>query len=72
MLWVLSTDELKSLRIHNHSDIIVSFWNINFKNFDDLKLIIIEIVDILCITETKADQSFPTAQIILAGYCKPY
>ena len=36
------------------------------------KLIIDENVDILCIAETKIDESFPTAQFILPGYHKPY
>ena len=70
----VSLDGLKSLRIHNHSNIIVSHLNINSirNKFDDLKLVIDENVDILCIAETKIDESFPTAQFILPGYHKPY
>ena len=66
--------ELKSLRIHNHSNITFSYLNINSvrKTFDDLKLIINKNVDILCIAETKIDKSFPTAQFLLSGYYKPY
>ena len=41
------------------------------KTFDDRKLIVNENVDILCIAETKIDESFPTAQFLLPGY-KPY
>ena len=69
-----SLDGLKSLRIHNHSNITFSYLNTNSirKKFDDLKLIINENVDILCIAETKIDESFPTAQFLLSGYCKPY
>ena len=65
---------LNSLRTHNHSNIIISHLNVNsIKNkFDDLKLIIDENVDILCIVQTKIDESFPTAQSILPGYHKPY
>ena len=67
-----SLDGLKSLRIHNHSNITLSYLNINSirKRFDDLKLIVNENVDILCIAETKIE-SFPTAQFLLPGY-KPY
>ena len=70
----VSLDGLKSLRIHNHSNIIVSYLSINSirNKFDDLKLIIDENVDILCIGETKIDESFPTAQFILSGYHKRY
>ena len=52
-----SLDVLKSLRIHNHSNITLSYLNINSirKKFDDLKLIANENVDILCIAETKID-----------------
>ena len=69
-----SIDDLKCLRIHNNSNITLSYLNINSirKNFDDLKLIVNENVDILCIAETKIDESFPTAQFILRGYHKPY
>ena len=65
---------LNYLRIHNHSNITLSYLNINSirKKFDDLKLIINENVDIICIAETKIDESFPTAQFLLSGYHKPY
>ena len=69
-----SLDGLKSLRIQNHSNIILSYLNIkSIRNkFDDLKLIVNEYLDILCIAETKIDESFPTAQFLLPGYHKPY
>ena len=69
-----SLDGLKSLRIHNHSNITLSYLNINSirKKFDDLKLIVNENVDILCLAETKIDESFPTAQFLLPGCHKPY
>ena len=69
-----SLDWLKSLRIHNYSNITLSHLNLNSirKNFDDFKLIINENVDILCIAETKIDEFFPTAQFVLLGYRKPY
>ena len=54
--------------------ITLSYLNVNSirKTFDDLKLIVNENVDILCIAETKIDESFPTAQLLLPGYHKPY
>ena len=69
-----SLDGLKSLRIHSNSNVTLSYLNTNSirKSFDDLKLIINENVDILCIAETKIDESFPTAQFFLPGYHKPY
>ena len=69
-----SLDGLKSLRINNYRNITLSHLNINSirKNFHDLKLIINENVDILCLAETKIDKFFPTTQFILPGYRKPY
>ena len=52
-----SLDGLKSLRIHNHSNIILSYLNINSirNKFDDLELMVNENLDILCIAETKIE-----------------
>ena len=69
-----SLAELKSLRIRNHNNVIFSYLSINSirKKFDNLTLIIDEHVDILCVAETKIDNSFPTAQFSWPGYHKPY
>ena len=40
--------------------------------FDQLKLLIQGKIDILIITETKLDDSFPTEQFTISGYSKPY
>ena len=40
--------------------------------FDNVKTIINETLDILCIAESKIDKSFTTAQFMLPGYHKPY
>ena len=59
-----SIDGLKSLRIHSHNNITLSYLNVNSirKKFDDLKLTFN--ADILCIAETKIDKIFPTAQVL--------
>ena len=69
-----SLAELKSLGIRNHNNVIFSYLSINSirKKFDNLTLIIDEHVDILCVAETKIDNSFPTAQFSWPGYHKPY
>ena len=66
----VSLNELKSLRIRNHKNIIVSCLNINSirNKFDGLKLITDENVDILCIADTKIDEPFLTVEFILSGY----
>ena len=69
-----SLAELKSLRIWNHNNFNFSYLNINSirNKFDNVKLIIDEHVDILCVAEAKIDNSFPTAQFSWPGYHKPY
>ena len=71
-----SLAELKSPRIWNHNNVIFSYLNINSirNKFDNLKLIIDEHIDILCVAESKIDNSFPTAQFSCLGYHKhkPY
>ena len=54
-----SLAKLKSLRIRNHSNAIFSYLNISSirNKSDNLKPIIDEIVDILCVAETKIDIS---------------
>ena len=54
-----SLAKLKSLGIRNHSNAIFSYLNISSirNKFDNLKPIIDEIVDILCVAETKIDIS---------------
>ena len=61
-----SIDGLKSPRIHNHSNITLSYLNVNSvrKKSDDLKLTINENADILYIAETKIYETFPTAQVL--------
>ena len=61
---MISIDGLKSLRIHNRSNITISYLNVNSirRKFDDLKLTIN--ADILCIAETKIDEIFPTGQVL--------
>ena len=40
--------------------------------FDILKELICDKVDILMVSETKLDSSFPDAQFLINGYSKPY
>ena len=66
--------DLRNLRLKNMGRVIVANLNINSirNKFDQLKAIINENVDILIITETKIDDSFPDAQFKIDGYAKPY
>ena len=65
---------LKELRISNPHRIIIGQLNINSlrNKFDFLTQICPGNIDILLITETKLDNSFPTAQFTMKGYSTPY
>ena len=54
--------------------LIIGNLNINSisNKFDQLKLFAQGKVDILIVTETKLDSTFPTSQFVTDGYSEPY
>ena len=66
--------ELKELRLKNINRLIIGNLNINSipNKFDQLKILIKDKVDILLITETKLDSSFPENQFLIPGFSKPF
>ena len=68
------TSMLDKIRTKNFERLIIGNLNINSlsSKFDQLKLLIKGKIDILIITETKLDDSFPTEQFTISGYTKPY
>ena len=69
-----ANDTLKNLRIKNVDKIIIGTLNINSipNKLNQLKSIVQKNIDILVINETKLDESFPTAQLLIDGYSKPF
>ena len=65
---------LKQLRLDNINKIIIGHININSirNKFEDIKIVLEESIDIIVISETKLDESFPTNQFIIQGFSKPY
>ncbi len=65
---------LLKYRIRNINKIVLATLNINSiaNKFDQLKLIIGNNIDVLVLTETKLDDSFPTAQFSIEGFSTPY
>ena len=65
---------LKTLRIKNLNRIILGHININSlrNKFDQLKEFVMGKIDILIISETKLDQTFPTGQFLMHGYSDPF
>ena len=67
-------DELKPLRINNINRIIICQINMNliWAKFDDLVKGVRGNTDILIISETKLDASFPTGQFLVNGFTSSY
>ena len=71
---VSSLKGLYNLRAFYPKNIISSYINVNsIKNkLDDLILLLGKSLDIICISETKFDETFPMAQFAIEGFNKPY
>ena len=65
--------DLKSIRSKFPENVILSYININSIRYKlgNLESLIGGIVDILCIAETKIDDSFPNSQFSLSAYKNP-
>ena len=65
---------LKQLKINNVNRIVCAQLNINSirNKFDQLKYLISGNVDVLIITETKLNDTFPESQFFIEGFTKPY
>ena len=69
-----ATQILKSVKMKYNENIVVAQLNINSirNKFDQLLSIIQRNVDILVITETKLDYTFPNSQFEIDGYSAPF
>ena len=65
---------LENLKLKNNHRLVIGNLNINSisNKFDNLKLITQGKIDILVITETKTDSTFPLNQFAMQCYSKPY
>ena len=65
---------LKNIRMSNINRLVIGQWNINSirNKFQTLKAIMSGNLDILVITESKLDESFPIVQFIMEGYSPPF
>ena len=66
--------KLKDIRITNLNRIVISHISINVirNKFELLAEAVMGNVDILMVTETKIDKSFPTSQFIVPSFTSPY
>ena len=68
------TKFLKSLKIRNINRLVIAQLNINSirNKFDALRILIQGNLDVIIITETKLDESFPTEQFYIEGFNLPF
>ena len=66
--------DLKALRLNNANKLVIDYLNINYlrNKFEFLNSLIKDNIDILMISETKLDQSFPTNQFMINGFSIPF
>ena len=66
--------ELRSLRVKNLNKLIIGHLNINSlrNKFELLTHQIKDNIDILMISETKLDESFPASQFFMKGFGSPH
>ena len=69
-----ASEILHKLRIQNINNVIIGHLNINSiaSKVDALKTIIQGNIDVLLISESKLNQSHPTAQVSIDGFNEPY
>ena len=65
---------LENLKLKNTNRLIVGQLKINsvVRKLDQLKVLLVNNIDILVITETKIDSSFPNAQFRTDGFSAPF
>ena len=69
-----SLDSLRKSRLRNVNKVIIGNINTNSLpgNFDQIKEVILKNADILVITQTKIDGTFPLGQFYVEGFTMPY
>ena len=69
-----TTAILKDIKLNNINRLVVGHININSlsNKFESLKFLFKGNIDILVITETKLDESFPLQQFVVEGYAIPF
>ena len=71
---LVSSLDLYNLRTFYSKNIILWYINVNSirNKLDYMKLLLGQSLDIICISETKLHETFPTAQFVMEGFNKPY
>ena len=67
-----SFSKIRKTRIEHINNVIIGNLNSFPNKFDDLKVLVNGMLDIVIITETKLDDTFPVSQFHVDGFSKPY
>ena len=67
-------EHLKMLRIENKGNLMIGYLNINSlqNKFEALKALVEKNIDILVLSETKIDESFPSNQFLIDSFSPPF
>ena len=70
----IPSEIFKNIKLANPNRLIIGHLNINSlpNKIENLKALIVGNIDILVITESKLDQSFPSGQFNIDGYSPPF
>ena len=65
---------LMEIRVKHVNNVIIGQLNVNSiaNKLDDIRTIIPGNVDVMIFTETKLDDSHPTSELHIDGFCKPF
>ena len=68
------SEELNKIRLRNVNNVIIGHLNVNSiqGKIDSLRLMIPGNIDIMVISETKIDDSFPNSQFKIEGFGTPF
>ena len=68
------SDALTEIRIKNPKQLIITHANINSprNKFDQLKILVIDKISMVVVTESKLDDTLPDSQFHIPGYKVPF
>ena len=69
---VSSLEDLYNLRVFYPKDLILLYINLTRYKLHNLKLLLEKSLDVICISETKLDERFLTAQFVEERFSKPF
>ena len=65
---------LSKIRTKNLNKVVIGLLNVNSLNakIDSIRSTVIDKINIMVLVETKLDDTYPTSQFFMEGYCRPF